>query len=93
MMNRGDYETLSAAIAESEADDKARRILALDLADALTGTSERFDPVLWLRQCGIGEVDAAHVAKWTARLENRVGAIARKRRAYEQRTGDQIGKY
>jgi hypothetical protein len=92
-MKRGDYETLSAAIAESEADDKARRILALDLADALTGTSERFDPVLWLRQCKIGDVKPEEVAEWTARLENRVEAMARKRRAYEQRTGDRLGKY
>ncbi|MGW7425057.1 hypothetical protein ACWGJB_34355 [Streptomyces sp. NPDC054813] len=43
-MNRGDYETL-AAVADSGVDTSARRILALDLADALTGTHQRFAPV------------------------------------------------
>ncbi|GAA3796508.1 hypothetical protein ACFS5L_02430 [Streptomyces phyllanthi] len=55
-MNRGDYETLAAAIADSDVDERARRILAFDLADALTGTNQRFDPVRWLRQCHIGRV-------------------------------------
>lgn len=79
-MNRGDYETLSAAIADSDVDSAARRALAFDLADALTGTSDRFDPVLWLRQCEIGPVAPAEVAQWTKRLELRVQSIGRKRR-------------
>ncbi|MFJ9360750.1 hypothetical protein [Streptomyces mirabilis] len=65
-MNRGDYETLAAAIADSDADDRARRILAFDLADALTGTNQRFDPVRWLRQCGIGPTTPVEVAQWSS---------------------------
>jgi hypothetical protein len=92
-MNRGDYETLSAAIADSDVDRDAKRALAFDIADALTGTSERFDPVLWLRQCEIGQVEPVEVAGWTKRLELRVLAIARKRRGYEERTGNRLERY
>lgn len=92
-MNRGDYETLSAAIADSDVDVSARRALAFDIADALTGTSERFDPVFWLRQCEVGPIEAGDVASWTKRLNSRVEAVARKRRAYEERTGKSLGEY
>jgi hypothetical protein len=88
MMKRGDYETLSAAIAESDVDDNARRALAFDLADALTSTGERFDPILWLRQCKIGDVKTHEVAEWSARLENRVESLARRRQHYETRVAN-----
>ncbi|MFF1810751.1 hypothetical protein ACFVXW_16750 [Streptomyces sp. NPDC058251] len=92
-MNRGDYETLAAAIADSDADTGARRILALDLADALTGTNQRFDPVRWLRQCGIGPVTPVEVAQWTSRLAYRVEHINDRRQACEQRTGVRLESY
>lgn len=79
-MNRGDYETLSAAIADSDVDDHARRALAFDIADALTGTSARFDPIRWLRDCQIGSVSSADVADWTKRLELRVKSVGERRR-------------
>lgn len=91
-MNRGDYENLSAAIADSEADPAAKRILAFDIADALTTTSNRFDPVRWLRDCEVGHVTADDVAQWTKRLNSRVGAIARARKAAEQRQGITLGE-
>ncbi|MFF1701265.1 hypothetical protein [Streptomyces sp. NPDC058252] len=91
-MNRGDYETLSAAIADSEVDSAARRKMAFDLADALTGTADRFDPVLWLRQCEIGPVAPAEVAQWTKRLELRVQSIGRKRKN-SQEMGYDIEQY
>ncbi|MFE4630742.1 hypothetical protein [Streptomyces mirabilis] len=91
-MNRGDYETLAAAIADSDADDHARRILAFDLADALTGTNQRFDPVRWLRQCGI-PVKPGEVAQWTSRLAYRVEHIHHRRQACEQRTGVRLESY
>ncbi|MFE5191599.1 hypothetical protein [Streptomyces sp. NPDC056628] len=93
MMKRGEYETLAAAVADSDADPHARRILAFDLADALTTTSERFDPTRWLLQCDIGEVDPSDVAQWTKRLQLRVESVVRKRRAYEERTGDKLERY
>lgn len=89
-MNRGDYETLSAAFADSDVDDAARRAMAFDIADALTGTGERFDPLRWLRQCNVGPVEPAEVAEWTTRLKLRVEAVARKARAFENRTGQKI---
>ncbi|MET8288370.1 hypothetical protein ABZV80_24380 [Streptomyces sp. NPDC005132] len=92
-MNRGDYETLAAAIADSDADDRARRILAFDLADALTGTSQRFDPVRWLRQCDIGPTTPVEVAQWSSRLAYRVEHIGDRRRACEQRTGVRLEPY
>ncbi|MER5754355.1 hypothetical protein [Streptomyces sp. NPDC002088] len=92
-MNTGDYETLSAAFADSDVEDAARRALAFDIADALTGTSNRFDPVRWLRDCKVGDVEPSQVAEWSTRLELRVQAIAKKRRAYEERTGDIIERY
>ena len=92
-MNRGDYETLAAAIADSEVDINARRHLAFDIADALTGTAPRFDPVLWLRGCKVGPIEPAEVADWTTRLEARVQSVSAKREQYVQRTGDQIEKY
>jgi hypothetical protein len=92
-MNRGDYETLAAAITDSDADDRARRILAFDLADALTGTSQRFDPVRWLRQCDIGPVAPPEVAQWTSRLAYRLEHINDRRRACEQRTGVRLEPY
>lgn len=80
-MSRADYETISAAIAESDDQDfHARRNIAFNLADALTGTADRFDPVLWLRQCEVGPVSAADVAGWTKRLELRVISTGRRRR-------------
>ncbi|MFR9787960.1 hypothetical protein ACL07V_04655 [Streptomyces sp. MB22_4] len=80
-MSRADYETLSAAIAESDDQDvHARRNIAFNLADALTGTADRFDPVLWLNQCEVGPVSPADVAGWTKRLELRVTSIGRRRR-------------
>lgn len=91
-MNRGDYENLSAAIAESEADPAAKRVIAFDIADALTTTGERFDPVRWLRQCEVGHVTAEEVGEWTKRLNSRVTAIARNRRAAEERTGQRFGE-
>ncbi|MDX3260760.1 hypothetical protein PV336_16185 [Streptomyces sp. MI02-2A] len=94
MMNRADYETLSAAIAESDDQEpNARRNIAFNIADALTGTSERFDPVLWLRQCKIGTIDSQDVAEWSARLENRVQSVSRRRREHEARTGNPLPKY
>ncbi len=93
-MNRADYEMLSAALAESDDQDlSARRAIAFNLADALTGTSERYDPVLWLRQCKIGDVNSEEVAGWSARLENRVQSVSRRRRQHEQRTGNTLGRY
>jgi hypothetical protein len=93
-MNRGDYETLSAAVADSDDQDLgARRAIAFNLADALTGTSTRFDPVRWLRDCKVGPIDPADVADWSTRLELRVQAIAAKQRAFEQRTGEKIERY
>lgn len=92
-MNRGDYETLAAAIADSDADDRARRVLAFDLADALTGTSQRFDPVRWLRQCGIGPTTPVEVAQWSSRLACRVEHIGDRRRACEQRPGVRLEPY
>ncbi|MFE9813348.1 hypothetical protein [Streptomyces sp. NPDC005548] len=91
-MNRGDYETLAAAIADSDVDDQARRILALDLADALTGTNQRFDPVRWLRQCG-APVTPVEVSQWTTRLAYRVKHIHGRRQACEQRTGARLEPY
>jgi hypothetical protein len=80
-MSRSDYETLSAALADSDDQDfNARRNIAFNIADALTGTGDRFDPILWLRQCNIGPVAPADVADWTTRLELRIKAIGRKRR-------------
>ncbi|MFC9633988.1 hypothetical protein ACFTY8_33210 [Streptomyces mirabilis] len=92
-MNRGDYETLAAALADSDVDDHPRRILAFDLADALTGTNQRFDPVRWLRQCDIGPVTPVEVAQWTSRLAYRVEHIDDRRRACEQRTGVRLEPY
>lgn len=86
-MNRGDYETLAAAIADSEVDSDARRILAFDLADALTGTNPRFDPVRWLRQCVAEPVTPVEVAQWSTRLAYRVKHIDDRRQAWQQRTG------
>jgi hypothetical protein len=85
MMKRGDYEKLSAAFAESEVDDNARRALAFEIAEALTATGERFDPVLWLRQCQVGKIDPQDVASWSALLGNRVDSLARRRANYEER--------
>jgi hypothetical protein len=81
-MSRGDYETLSAALSESvdDIDLSARRHIAFDIADALTGTADRFDPILWLRQCEIGPFSPADVAAWTTRLDLRIKSIGRKRR-------------
>lgn len=92
-MNRGDFETLSAAIAESEVPAEFRRALAFDIADALTGTNQRFDPVLWLRECEVGDIESQDVAAWTKRLNSRVASIRRKRRAYEEREGTPLEKY
>lgn len=80
-MSRSDYETLSAALSESvdDVDIAARRHIAFDIADALTGTADRFDPVLWLRQCEVGQVSAKDVADWTKRLDLRVKSIGKKR--------------
>jgi hypothetical protein len=85
MMKRLDYEVLSAVFAESEVDDHARRALAFETAEALCGTGERFDPVLWLRQCKVGAIDPQDVASWSALLGNRVDSLARRRAHYEQR--------
>uniref|UniRef100_A0AAU3IA38 Uncharacterized protein n=1 Tax=Streptomyces sp. NBC_01393 TaxID=2903851 RepID=A0AAU3IA38_9ACTN len=80
-MSRADYETISAAIADSDDQDlKARRAIAFNIADALTGTADRFDPVLWLRQCEVGPITPAAVADWTKRLELRVISIGKRRR-------------
>ncbi|MET8768901.1 hypothetical protein [Streptomyces sp. NPDC004658] len=80
-MSRADFETISAAIAESDDQDfHARRTIAFNLADALTSTADRFDPVLWLRQCKVGPLSPADVAGWTKRLELRVISIGRRRR-------------
>jgi hypothetical protein len=81
-MSRSDYETLSAALSESvdDVDIRARRHIALDVADALTGTADRFDPILWLRQCEIGPVSPKDVAAWSKRLDLRVKSIGSKRR-------------
>ncbi|MGX1546849.1 hypothetical protein [Streptomyces adustus] len=80
-MSRADYETISAAIAESDDQDShARRNIAFNLADALTGTADRFDPVLWLDQCAVGPASPADVARWTKRLELRVISIGKRRR-------------
>ncbi|MET7971606.1 hypothetical protein ABZW44_00750 [Streptomyces mirabilis] len=92
-MNRGDYETLAAALADSDVDDHPRRILAFDLADALTSTNQRFDPVRWLRQCDIGPVTPVEVAQWTSRLAYRVEHFDDRRRACEQRTGVRLEPY
>ncbi|MFE4990402.1 hypothetical protein ACFRH4_03470 [Streptomyces mirabilis] len=92
-MNRGDYETLAAALADSDVDDHPRRILAFDLADALTSTNQRFDPVRWLRQCEIGPVSPVEVAQWTSRLAYRVEHFDDRRRACEQRTGVRLEPY
>lgn len=92
-MNRGDFETLAAAITDSDVDADARRVLALNLADALTGTNQRFDPVRWLRQCGIGPVTPTEVARWTSRLAYRVEHIDKRRLAWEQRTGGRLEPY
>jgi hypothetical protein len=86
-MKRGDYEILSAVISESSVDDSARRALAFDIADALTTTGERFDPVMWLRQCDIGEVSVQDVAEWTKRLDLRVNSVSRRRLAYTEPNG------
>ncbi|MGW0626169.1 hypothetical protein [Streptomyces sp. NPDC002758] len=80
-MSRSDYETLSAAIADSDDQDiNARRNIAFNIADALTGTGDRFDPILWLHQCKIGPFSPADVADWSTRLELRIKAIGAKRR-------------
>ncbi|MFE9525171.1 hypothetical protein [Streptomyces sp. NPDC006631] len=93
-MNRGDYETLSAAIADTDDEDRdARRAVAFNIADALTGTSTRFDPVRWLRDCNLGDIVPSEVADWSTRLGLRVKAISDKQRAYEQRTGEKIERY
>ncbi|MGW4567979.1 hypothetical protein ACWEN3_38250 [Streptomyces sp. NPDC004561] len=92
-MNRGDYETLAAAIADSKVDIQSRRILAFDLADALTCTNQRFDPVRWLRQCVIGPVTPAEVAHWSTRLRHRVKHIDDRRQAWQQRTGGRLESY
>ncbi|MGW7045707.1 hypothetical protein ACWGDT_24060 [Streptomyces avermitilis] len=92
-MNRGDYETLAAAIADSAADAHARRILAFDLANSLTGTNQRFDPIKWLRQCAIGPVDPGEVVQWSTRLACRVRHINGRRQAWEQRTGGHLEPY
>jgi hypothetical protein len=79
-MSRSDYETLSAALADSDDQDfNARRNIAFNIADALTGTSDRFDPILWLRQCNVGTISPDAVADWTTRLELRVKSIGAKR--------------
>lgn len=93
-MDRGDYETLSAAIAEADDEGpQARRAVAFNIADALTGTSNRFDPIRWLRDCEVGTIDPAEVRAWSKRLDLRVEAIAKKRRAYEERSGETIERY
>ncbi|MFE2101591.1 hypothetical protein [Streptomyces sp. NPDC059468] len=92
-MSRADYETISAAIAESEADLANRRIVAFDIADALTGTADRYDPILWLRQCDIGPVSPADVAGWSKRLELRVVSIGKRRRTSLDMGYDHVEQY
>ncbi|RZU36003.1 hypothetical protein EV284_3486 [Streptomyces sp. BK022] len=92
-MSRADYETISAAIAESEADLPGRRTVAFDIADALTGTADRYDPVLWLRQCDIGPVSPADVADWSKRLELRVVSIGKRRRTSLDMGYDHVEQY
>jgi len=92
-MSRSDYETLSAAIADSEADLPSKRIVAFDLADALTGTADRFDPVLWLRQCEVGPVSPKEVANWTKRLDLRVKSIGKRRRTSLNMGYDHVEQY
>ncbi|MFE4681601.1 hypothetical protein ACFRNJ_12285 [Streptomyces sp. NPDC056721] len=80
-MSRADYEAISAAIADSDDQElHARRNIAFNIADALTGTADRFDPVLWLRQCQIGQVSPADVAERSSRLSLRVQSIGKRRR-------------
>jgi hypothetical protein len=80
-MSRSDYETLAAAIADSDDQDlNARRNIAFNIADALTGTADRFDPIVWLRQCKIGPFTPAAVASWSTRLDLRIKTIGRRRR-------------
>jgi hypothetical protein len=80
-MSRSDYETLAAAIADSDDQDlNARRNIAFNIADALTGTADRFDPILWLHQCKIGSFTPADVADWSTRLDLRIKTIGKRRR-------------
>jgi hypothetical protein len=92
-MNRGDYETLSAAIADSAVGADARRTLAFDMADALVPTNARFDPVLWLRDCNVGTVHSEHVEQWSTPLARRVDTIRKKRARYEEESGKRLGRY
>lgn len=98
MMKRDEYETLAAAVAESmelnesEIERKTRRRMAFDLADALTGTGARFDPVRWLKDCEVGPIDPQEVARWTKRLALRVASVSERKEA-ARRTGVPLGRY
>lgn len=87
-MTRAEYESLASAINEAEVPEEAKRVLALEIADAMCATNDRFDPRRFLQQCDIG-IDTAVVEHYSHRLFLRTttgvgqtrSAIARERGA------------
>lgn len=85
-MTRSEYESLASAINESEVPEDAKRTLALEIADAMCATNDRFDPWRFLQQCDVGVVkeDVEHYShRLWLRITTGVGqtrtAIARER--------------
>ena len=66
-MTRAEYESLASAINEAEVPEEAKRILALEIADAMCATNDRFDPRRFLAQCDVG-IDRDMIERYSHRL-------------------------
>lgn len=75
-MTKGDYQTVAAAVQESDLDDREAFQLALILADKFVAGNPRFLPHVFVAQClgkdRLDDDDLHDLARFSAALELRV---------------------
>jgi hypothetical protein len=88
MMNRAEYEAVASGIHEADGDRETKVTVALEVATNLCATNDRFDPVRFLQQTGLG-LTADEIADYshTLLLRTRTGVGATRADIRAERRG------
>jgi hypothetical protein len=91
-MSRKEFEAIGAAVFDADISDRALENVALALADALVSQADSFNPVLFLRSCGLeGDDLGTKVRNFSTRLAMRQRSIDARRMAAMEANRPAVG--